>query len=235
MNQKISISVVVILLASVFALSAQTKTKETEQKGKKKVEKKNTLASDTIKLKKNTYRLEIGYNNPARYGAGISSTYYNGIKLGGTVEFGLKNNLSLLSGVLYNLVYADKLQKYPNSTSVTYTSWGHFLDIPIRLTYTYPLSKNLKIFGFAGPNIEIGLFQNLKTTSTVSYVPSAFSDLYKDAVLNRLNFQLGAGGGVQWKKYQLKAGYDFGLNNLNKLNTGGQFQKGWYVSFAYDF
>jgi len=182
-----------------------------------------------------TYRLEVGYNNPVRTGSGVSSTYFNGIQLGGTAEYDLKNNLSLLTGVLYNFVYSDKIQKYPNSTSVQSISYGHFLNIPLHVTYTYPFSKTLKAFGFAGPNINIGLYQTRKNTSTVSYIPSEYSDLYKDAVLNRLNFQLGVGAGVQWKKYQLKVGYDFGINNLNRLNTGTLKQNGYSVTIGYNF
>jgi len=186
-------------------------------------------------LNAQTYRLEVGYNNPVRKGAAFSSTYFNGIQLGGTAEFDLKNNLSLLTGALYNFVYSDKIQKYPNLKSAEYLSYGHFLNIPIHVTYTYPFSKTLKAFGFAGPNINVGLYQTQKTTSTVSTIPSQFADLYKDAVLNRLNFQLGVGAGLQWKKYQLKAGYDFGINNLNRLKTGTLNQNGYYVTFGLSF
>ena len=72
-----------------------------------------------------TYRVEAGYNNPVRYGANASSTFFKGIKLGGTVEFDLKNNLSLLTGALYNIVYSDKFEGYPNSARVTYKTFGH--------------------------------------------------------------------------------------------------------------
>ena len=182
-----------------------------------------------------TYRLEVGYNNPVRVGSNFSSTFFNGIQLGGTAEYDLKNQFSLLTGVLYNFVYSDKIQKYPNLTQVTYVSYGHFLNIPLHVTYTYPFSKSLKAFGFAGPNINIGLYQTVNATSDVSYIPSKFSDLYKDAILNRLNFQLGVGAGVQWKKYQIKAGYDFGVNNLNRLSTGSMNQDGWYVTLGFNF
>jgi len=181
------------------------------------------------------YRLEVGYNNPVRTGTNFSSTFFNGGQLGVTAEFDLKNQFSLLTGALYNFVYSDKLQRYPNLTSVKSVSFGHFLDIPLHVTYTYPLSKTLKVFGFAGPNINIGLYQTMNTTSSVSYVPSQFLDLYKDAMLNRLNFQLGAGGGVQWKTYQIKSGYDFGINNLNRKDTGAMHQKGWYVTVGINF
>lgn len=189
------------------------------------------------------YRLEIGYNNPKRYfgseGSATNfngmSTYFNGIKLGGTAEFKLKHNFSLLTGVLYNFVYSDNLQGSPSSAYAKYITKGHFLDIPARAIYTLPLSKSLKVFGFAGPNFNIGLAQTMKTTSTVSYIPSGNSDLYKDDILNRVNLQIGLGGGIQWKRYQIKATYDFGLNNINKSGSGNLHQKGWYFSVAYDF
>jgi len=196
-------------------------------------------------VKAQTYRLEIGYTNPHRLGQDVSSTFFQGGRLGGTAEFSLKNNFSLLTGVLYNFLYSDKLQGYPSSTDVKYTSFAHSLDIPLRLTYTYPLSKSLKVFGFAGPNLNIGLFQNMKITSSQTYDSSSpfyvlprSIDLYNgndsEYQLNRLNLQIGVGGGVQWKKYQLKAGYDFGINNLNKTSAGNLYQKGYYISIAYD-
>ncbi|MDD5184653.1 MAG: hypothetical protein PHS84_05260, partial [Paludibacter sp.] len=81
----------------------------------------------TLNLSAQKYAIEAGYLNPDRYGSGVSSTYFNGIRLGGTAGFDLKNNLSLLTGVLYSVVYSDKLQGYPNSATVTYKTLGHFL------------------------------------------------------------------------------------------------------------
>lgn len=200
------------------------------------------LLTAAITANAQTYRLEVGYNNPVRFGANISSTRFDGIRIGGTAEFGLKNNFSLLTGVLYNVVYSNKLQMYPNSDSVTYKTWGHYVDIPVRLTYTYPITKSLKIFGFAGPNFNIGLFQNQETISTLSSALNSFnnikpgkSDLYNESIINRLNLQIGLGGGIQWKKYQLKAGYDFGINKLNRTGAGNVNQSGWFVSLAYEF
>jgi len=181
------------------------------------------------------YAIEGGYVNTVRHGSSTSSTFFKGGQLGVTANFDLKNNFSFLTGALYSFVYSDKLQKYTSPLSASYKTKGHFLDIPLRINYSLPLNKNLKVFGFAGPNINIGLFQTQDITSTYPNIVSGDYDLYKDALLNRLNFQLGAGGGVQWKKYSLKSGYDWGINNLNKKSTGNVYQKGWYVSFAYEF
>ena len=199
-------------------------------------------------LSAQTYRLEVGFVSPKQSGAEFSTNYFNGGRLGVTAEFGLKHNFSLLTGALYSLVYSNKVQYYSSTDSVTYKTFGHSIDIPLRLTYTLPLSKNLKVFGFAGPNINVGIAQPRKTTAVLSSslrevidefgnVPTnGTEDLYKNAMISRINFQMGAGGGVQWKNYQLKGGYDFGINSINKVDTSKLFrQGGWYVALVYQF
>lgn len=199
-------------------------------------------------LSAQTYRLEVGFVSPKQSGAELSTNYFNGGRLGVTAEFGLKHNFSLLTGALYSLVYSNKVQYYSSTDSVTYKTFGHSIDIPLRLTYTLPLSKNLKVFGFAGPNINVGIAQPRKTTAVLSSslrevidefgnVPTnGTEDLYKNAMISRINFQMGAGGGVQWKNYQLKGGYDFGINSINKVDTSKLYrQGGWYVSLVYQF
>lgn len=193
-----------------------------------------------------------GYVNQIRYGANVSSTYFNGARIGATSNYDLKNNVSLLTGVLYSVVYSDKKQGYPNSKFVNYITLGHFFDIPLQVMYNLPFSKTFKMFAFAGPNINIGLFQKQDITfsdnllgnnnitaynefKTFTGIEPKTIDFYKESVLNRLNLQIGVGGGIQWKNYQLKSGYDFGINNLNKLDNGNQYQKGWFVTFSYEF
>lgn len=193
-----------------------------------------------------TYRLEAGFVSPKQHGDGFSTTYFNGIRLGATAEFNLKHNFSLLTGALYSVVYSNKVQNYSASDSVIYKTFGHFLDVPLRLTYTLPITKNLKVFAFAGPNLNIGLAQPQKIQADLSDAWSTYTgiksvnygdnDLYKNAMISRINFQMGAGGGVQWKNYQLKGGYDFGINSINKVDTSKLLrQGGWYVSLVYQF
>ncbi len=188
------------------------------------------------------YAIEIGYSNPSRFGTTVSPTYFYGGHIGGTTSFELKKNVSLLTGALYSFVYSNKLQAYVYPENVRYKTQGHFLDIPIQLTYSLPVNKNLKFFGFGGPKINIGLGQRQETISSLSYlvndplyIESSTKDLYSASLLNRLNLQIGIGGGIQWKNYQLKSGFDWGITNLNKLNTGNQYQRGWYVTFGYEF
>jgi hypothetical protein len=200
------------------------------------------MLSAVCTLKGQTYRIEAGYSNPKLYGNNVSSVYFNNIKLGGTAEFKLKNNFSLLTGALYNYVYSNKLQKFPNSATVKYDYKGHSIDIPARVIYTLPFAKNLKAFTYAGPNLNVGLLLDRKVYSTLSnalnikneVLPSV-DDLYKSSLLNRLNLQVGVGGGVQWKRYQVKGGYDWGINNLNSVDNGSLHQNAWHVSLSYQF
>ena len=224
MKRILSISLIILVLSTVFSLNAQSK---------KNVQKKKTQISlDSLILKKLTNRFEVGYNNPAQYGANFSTTYFNGFKVGLTTEYPIQQNLSLLSGILYNFVYSDKLQVYGSSTYVFYSTNGHFINIPVQIAYTLPVSNDLKFSGFAGPTLNFGIYQKKSTFSTVAGVSTVFNNQDYVSNLNQLDLQLGLGLGVQWKQYQLKGGYDFGLLNINRLSTGNLYQKGWYISLS---
>ena len=200
----------------------------------------------TINADAQKYAIEAGYTNPMRFGKNVGTTFFYGGKLGITARYNLKNNnnASLLTGVLYSLVYADRQSGYPNSGLVGYKTTGHFIDIPIHAIYSLPISKNTSFFGFAGPTINIGVAQNMDVTSNMTSTQNTFNgisvgkfNVYKDPEykLNRLNLQVTIGGGIQWKKYMLKSGYDFGITNLNKTDTGNLYQKGWFISLSHQF
>ncbi len=185
--------------------------------------------------------LETGYFNPKRAGKVTSETYFDAIRIGALYEHDLKYNFGVQSGLLYNIGYSNKVQKYDITTdSVTFRTWSHALEIPLRIVYNQGLFKDFKIFGFAGPNIQIGFIQNQNVTSLLSESTSEFTgiqggkyNLYKNN-LNLINFQLGTGGGIQWREFILKSGYDWGLNNLDKTKRDKRLTQGnWYVSFAY--
>ena len=221
MKRTLSIPLILLILSTGFSLSAQNK------RGIQK--KKASISLDSLVFQKLTNRLEVGYNNPAQYGSGRSTTYFNGVKIGLTSELALKSNFSLLAGVLYNLVYSDKAQIDP--TSVNYLTYGHFINVPVLLIYNLPISNDLKFSVYGGPDLNVGLGQIQQVYSTVSTIPNSYTNLYK-STLNQLDLQIGCGAGVQWKKFQLKGGYDFGLLNINRLSTGNIYQKGWYVSLS---
>lgn len=203
----------------------------------------------SLPLSAQTYRIEAGYLNQVRSGSGLSATYFDGAQVGVSADFALKNNFSYSVGGYYSFLYSFKEQLFPYDTYVRYTTYSHAIDIPVRLNYTLTIKK-VKLFAYAGPNFNIGLYQPQKTVSTLTTeltqlvqefqhvtIPqdTTHSELYNDNVLRRLNLQLGAGGGIQWRKFRLKSGYDVGLLDLYKSKTESLHQSGWFVSFGYEF
>ena len=229
MKRTLSISLIILILSTTFSLNAQIK--------KAIQKKKATISLDSLIFKHLSNRIEVGFINPANSGNTIndtiSTTYSYGLKVGLTTELPLKYNFSLLTGVLYNMVYSDKLQKYYNSTSVEFMSYGNFITVPIHLNYIIPVSTDLEFNAFAGPTVSYGISQTQGIISTYDKITTTYNkELYK-STLNQLDLQLGLGLGVQWKKYQLKGGYDYGLLNISKSSTAyPRYQQGWYVSLS---
>lgn len=194
----------------------------------------------TFSLSAQNITLEGGYFNPKRMGDETSKTYFDGIRIGATTEFGLKYNFGIRTGLLYNIGYSNKLQRFSmESDSVFFETWSHSLEIPLRIVYNQKLFWGISLFGFAGPNFQIGLIQNQKTTATLTAelaemtgIQSGTKDLYKSDI-NRINIQLGAGGGLKWKRFILQGGYDWGVNNLDKTKNDYVTQSNWYVTFGY--
>ena len=183
--------------------------------------------------------LEAGYFNPKQYKTTAGENYFDAARVGASVFLPWKYNFSLQTGLLYNIGLSTKKQLFPHDYSVNYTTWSHGLEIPLRAQYTLPLGKQWSLFGFAGPNIQIGIIQNTQIDANLSAILTQMSgietgkiNMYQDN-LHRINFQLGAGGGIQWKKYILKGGYDWGMNNLNKLSDARIYQKNWFASSGY--
>lgn len=204
-------------------------------------------------LRAQTFRIEAGYLQPVRRSNTISPQHLNGIRVGGTVDFDIPkvSFLSIHTGLLYSFTFGKDSQMYPQintSDSIRINNrQGHFLDIPVHVVASYTLFKNkVKVFAFAGPNFNIGLYQQqrVETNATDGEVLQAIRDngyyigtrnLYPDR-LRRFNFQLEAGGGFEWWKLQVKGGYSFGLNNISKLGLEEderERQSGWFVSLAY--
>ena len=198
-----------------------------------------------------TYRLEVGYIQPYQVSEMYRDTYFHGGKVGGTVDFLLPYNMSVQTGLFYNLGYGRNEQHF--STAEDYGTeyvvnrlWLHQINVPVRYTYTQKIWSKLALFAYGGPDFQLGLACTQNATSYLSDEKIAFleslsgtsfatgkTDLYGNGILRRFNFVLGVGGGVQWDRYRLQSGYDFGMLSISKEYTVRQ--RGWYVSFSYAF
>lgn len=216
------------------------------------------------------YRVEAGYvqNHQQSLKKNYPGTYFHGARVGATMDFLLPYRFSAQVGVLYTLTYGSYRQSwaamgyediYAHSAYIDHRVMHHQLTIPARVYANIHLWKELNMFLYAGPQLQIGLAarDNLKacvTDSTIHWMQGASVaipygnttiasavhtdpyDRYQEKELWRTNIQLGIGGGFEWDKYRLQAGYDFGLNNLIRqrvIANQHMWEWGWYVSFSY--
>ena len=205
------------------------------------------------------YRIEAGYVQHNQWSKGTEDgdimypdLYLHGARVGATFTFKLPLHFGLQTGLLYTLVYGLQEQHWRSMDAqsvqeeyIRHRILEHNLTIPVRAFYTIPLWRQLNLFFYGGPQLHIGLAQNDYMQKHLSQetelwlraqdVPTEPYDRMANELL-RANIQMGVGGGLEWDRYRLQSGYDFGLNNLvrNKIaKDQHMWEWGWYVSFSY--
>ena len=202
------------------------------------------------------YRLELGFtqHNQRSLNLTYADMYLHGARLGATFTFKLPARFGLQTGLLYTIVFGQNDQHWRSmdapsvqEESIRHRVLEHNFTIPVRAYYTIPVWKQLNLFVYAGPQLHIGLAENDYMKQHLSEGTKAWLeqqgiatepyDRFADELV-RANIQMGLGGGIEWDRYRLQGGYDFGLNNLVKHTTDlnrHMWEWGWTVAFSYRF
>ena len=202
------------------------------------------------------YRLEAGYTQHWQRTQGISfpEMYLHGVRLGATATFRLPLHFGIQTGLLYTLVYGRSEQHWRSTDApsaqteyIRHRVLAHYFTVPVRLNYTIPLWQKLNLLFYTGPQLHIGLAENDYMQTYLSGgnkewmasqgIPTEPYDRMADELV-RANIQWGVGAGLEWDRYRLQGGYDFGLNNrINHPRLKGQYMSewGWYIAFNYRF
>ena len=198
-------------------------------------------------------RLQLGYVQPYHRTQDTAALYMHGIRLGATVDFLLPQRFSLQTGALLSFSYGVNNQHWGINTQedaqvniLQHNLLQLQLTIPVRAYYNIKVWKDLNAFFYAGPQLNIGLthYDVLKphvAASTLQWmeqqgITTTSHDRYVTKELYRTNIQFGLGGGVEWQRYRIQGGYDFGLNNLlrtSALVAQKMNEWSWYVAFSY--
>lgn len=199
------------------------------------------------------WHLEVGYTQLNHRTQDTSAIYMHGLRVGATVDFTLPYNFSIQTGALLTFTYGQNNQHWPSideeSAQINILKHNILqlqLTIPARAYYNITLWKQLRMFFFAGPQLQIGLTNydliNNKTSNPTTQwleqqgITTTNNERYLSHELHRANIQFGLGGGLEWDRYRLQAGYDFGLNNILRtpiLPKQKMHEWSWFVTFAY--
>ena len=212
------------------------------------------------------YRIEFGFAQHYQHTHRTSfpEMYLYGGQVGASFTFLLPMHFALQTGLHYSILYGKADQHWRSMTAqrvqvevIHHKVVEHDLMIPIRVYYTVPLWKKLNLFFFTGPQLHVGLAQNdnMKLDLSERYwdgtkwvdgakewlesigVPTSKYDRYADELI-RANIQWDLGMGIEWDRYRLQGGYDFGLNNLVKDKTLRKEKHylsewGWYLTVCF--
>ena len=148
-----------------------------------------------------------------------------GITAGFGYDINILNGLGISTGL--NYTYAWDKEKTTESLpfvgdfSFTAKSVDHYIDVPVRLSYTLSFSDDFKVFGFAGPKFVYAVAgkttfsasSDLTGDIDLSEYMEDFNHYDKEMETSRFDIKAGLGAGVQFNNIVLKAGYDWGLLN----------------------
>ncbi|MBR4432842.1 MAG: hypothetical protein IKS76_06560 [Paludibacteraceae bacterium] len=202
------------------------------------------------------YRLELGYVQHEQRTQELSypQLFLHGARIGATFTFLLPLHFAMHTGLLYTITYGTNEQHWRSMTAqsvqeeiITHKVLEHNLTVPVRVYYTIPLWKQLNLFFYTGPQLQIGIAETDYMETDLSEgteawlrsqgIPTEKYDRMKTD-RTRANIQWGLGGGLEWDRYRLQSGYDFGLNNMARTMDGYKrymAEWGWFVSFCYRF
>lgn len=134
-------------------------------------------------------------------------------------------------GLQTGLYYELSTSKYSGegySASVS----EHNLSVPVRLQYRYEIIRDLSIFLYTGPSLDVSVAMKGKA----SYMgESEEINMYaEEGAPGRFNMLWGVGAGIRWKGLQLMLGGDWGMLNLYK-DEASKLSKPFHISLTYLF
>lgn len=146
--------------------------------------------------------VHAGYQHPSRRISGLS-VGYNGFYLGGTYNINVVNDLAVAPGAFFGYASLN------GSSEIDFR-------IPVLANYGIDVSRDIRLFGFAGPMISINLMSNMS-----------------EEHFNRFDLGLMFGAGLKYKKISAEIGYDIGL--LNRIDHVNAKINHFVVGIGYSF
>ena len=155
----------------------------------------------------------------------LSPTIYNGFKIGAVYDATLVKGFGYTIGLNYTFgSYKNKWEKigtldYPRKqTQESY----HQLEIPVDWQYKFQIAQNTYFVLYTGPTLQYGLALKQKTRKqnqpNGDFIIDEKNRYNMEGVLALKSFNVtwGVGAGLQYERYFIRGGYDFGLINPYK-------------------
>jgi hypothetical protein len=115
----------------------------------------------------------------------------------------------------------------------------NYIQVPINAQYKFALSDNLRLLVQAGPYLGVALNGKRKIEATI-FEETKKRDIdiefgSAETEMNRLDFGLGFGSGLQFGNFQVGVGYNLGLANLSNVEKTTTRNNSFVLTVTYLF
>lgn len=140
-----------------------------------------------------------------------------------------------------DLIYDQKGCKYDPTPYGEISMGQSYISLPIHFGYRYSVSESICLFGEAGPYFAYGI-AGKTSADDGDEEPNTFGDGDDEMNIKRFDAGIGVRFGVEYRKFQLHVGYDYGLTGIAKddhwffEDKGSDYKnQNFYVGVAYMF
>jgi hypothetical protein len=168
----------------------------------------------------------------------LNSPLKMGLNAGIVAQYMISEQFGLESGLAFSQLGAKRILKEEELgyyIKETLTLSPYYLQLPVTALYKFNLGEDLYLYPSAGLYFGYGLGGKVKahpeTNIPVELLGNEFEDYFEDYEedffpkghsenINRFDFGLTAGVTLQYSKFTIGLGYDFGLTKINKFSDG---------------
>lgn len=158
----------------------------------------------------------------------LTPTALNGFKVGVVYDATLVAGFGYTIGL--NYTFGAKKTDWKSVGSNTYprsykSTMYHQLEIPVDWQYKFEIAKKTWFMLYTGPTLQCGLafkestYNQITSSGDITIDAKDRYNMKSVFALNRLNVTWGVGAGLQYERYFIRGGYDFGLINPYKADV----------------
>ena len=171
-----------------------------------------------------TFGVKGGGNISSMGGEITKTNYVFKYQFGVTADLAFTDNFYLITGL--DLQTKGPKSKPHGAANAKYNPM--YLQIPVHAAYKMDVSDNTRLVFEAGPYVAYGISGKVKSDGHKV-------NIFGDDKFKRFDMGAGAAVGVEFSKFVIKTGYDFGILDVSDMKGVKARNHNGYVTVGYHF
>ena len=176
-----------------------------------------------------SFSIRGGLNMSNFYGDELSDKNMKiGFHAGVGADFEFAPNIALQTGLFYTAKGAEYSSK-DEGDLIDVNTTANYLQLPIHLAYKIDVTPGTKVVLHAGPYLAYGIGGKVKVG------PLSVNTFDGDLGFKPFDAGLGLGVGAEFGRILVDLGWDMGLTNISRFDSGNVKTQNAYLSLGYKF